>query len=245
MPSKKLGHITCGQNLDVKELKSRKSETGSKIAQRARPAHGHGLDDDGASAIVKARSDVTKGCGKARVSLYFSPVIWRVACPTPEPRFAERNSSARLKAVYALRKNGNRPLPRPGFSAARFKRALQERTRSEVKSRAKLELARGVEGVRNHSRRTAPGTDARHAWISELRRVAQVVGGDVEAKRFRLGQLKRLVNGHIQLARSPGANMIKESWGISRNQVIGAAAVFRSGFRETVIVDPQRDSGRR
>ena len=57
--------ITCGQNLDVKELSVRAPGINSRNGRDALSAHRHGLDDDRKIAGLCARSDVTCACGKA------------------------------------------------------------------------------------------------------------------------------------------------------------------------------------
>jgi hypothetical protein len=51
--------ITCGQNLDVKELTLRARGMNSQNETDALSAHRHGLDDDRATRRLCARSDVT------------------------------------------------------------------------------------------------------------------------------------------------------------------------------------------
>ena len=57
------GAITCGQNLVSKELSGGADRNGF---QNGALAHCHGLDDDRANGKSKARSEVTRACGKTR-----------------------------------------------------------------------------------------------------------------------------------------------------------------------------------
>src|SRR5258708_1326554 len=59
------GSITCGQNLDVKELTRLIPDKGSPERDYAISAHGHGLDHDRAIETARARSDVTMGLWKS------------------------------------------------------------------------------------------------------------------------------------------------------------------------------------
>ena len=56
--------ISCGQNLDVKELRGRNLDDEGPKRDDAISAHRHCLDDDRASLMRGARSDVTRNCGK-------------------------------------------------------------------------------------------------------------------------------------------------------------------------------------
>ena len=59
------GSITCGQNLDVKELTRRIPDEGSPRRDDTISAHRHGLDHDRAIEMARARSDVTWGLWKS------------------------------------------------------------------------------------------------------------------------------------------------------------------------------------
>jgi len=58
--------ITCGQNLDVKELTLSGSRDKFRERDGVLSAHRCGLDDDRAIAGLCARSDVTRDCGKKK-----------------------------------------------------------------------------------------------------------------------------------------------------------------------------------
>src|SRR5215472_6246701 len=85
--------------------------------------------------------------------------------------------------------------------------------------RAELELARGVDGLGDLSEGESlllDPDDAVHAGISVLGRVGHVIAGDVEAQRLPFGDFECLVNGHIEITRSAGANVIQIGWRGSR-----------------------------
>ena len=84
---------------------------------------------------------------------------------------------------------------------------------SECKPRSKLELARGIDVGCDQPEVKAlllHADNAVHAWVSVLRKVSHVVAGEIEAQRFRFPKVKRLVNGEVQIARSPGANVVRD-----------------------------------
>lgn len=111
-----------------------------------------------------------------------------------------------------------------------------ERCTLEAEPGAKLELARGVDGVCNLPERKAlllRSCDARYAWVSVLRRVGEVISRDIEAKIFRFPKIESLVKGDVQVARAPGANLVKISRSGSRNERAG-------GNGEAVVVEPCR-----
>src|ERR1700752_2175793 len=96
-----------------------------------------------------------------------------------------------------------------------------------------MELARGVDGLFDLSEGLALLLDTDntvHAGISVLRRVAHVVAGDVEAQGFCFGEFERLVDGHVEVAGSAGANVIK----------IGRSGSRHDGIRYGLTVDHHR-----
>ena len=114
-----------------------------------------------------------------------------------------------------------------------------EASESECKPRSELELARGVDGLRNLSKgltlllHTHNGVDA---GISVLRRIAHVVAGDIEAQRFRFRDFERLVKGHVEVTRAAGANVIKIGRSGSRSE--GIRIRRTTGLSKAINVEP-------
>jgi len=75
---------------------------------------------------------------------------------------------------------------------------------SEFKPCAKLELARSIDVVADHSERFAFASHADyavHTRVSVLRVVGHVIARDIEAQRLRFGELERFVDGEVEIAR--------------------------------------------
>jgi len=74
---------------------------------------------------------------------------------------------------------------------------------SEVKPRAKLELARRVERFADRAEwLAARGCHVLEIWIPKLRRVEQIVRGDVKSQRLVLRNFECLVNRDVQVVRA-------------------------------------------
>src|SRR5208282_4256713 len=102
---------------------------------------------------------------------------------------------------------------------------------SEGKSRSKLELARRVDRVCDLSERKAlllHTSNARHAWVSQLRLVGDVIGGDIKAECFVFSERERFVKGEVEIARAHGAHVVQIGRGGSGNEWIHRAAVLCS-----------------
>ncbi len=94
------GAITCGQNLDVKELRSRTLRNRVPKRDDERSAHRLGLDDDRASEVVRARSDVTPEMWKTQDGV-FSTVQSKSKSPTRRTRHHRPGAGCHLCAAHA------------------------------------------------------------------------------------------------------------------------------------------------
>jgi len=70
------GSMICGQNLGFKELSTVGLRFGSRYGREVRSAHYHALDDDDATRLWKARSDVTTAAVRIFVLGYERGPCW-------------------------------------------------------------------------------------------------------------------------------------------------------------------------
>jgi hypothetical protein len=81
-----------GQNLDVKELRGRNRGDEGPKRDDATFAHSHCLDDDRASVMPGARSDVTGvACGKRWERCVLSWLVRRMRVESPPKRSLDRD----------------------------------------------------------------------------------------------------------------------------------------------------------
>ena len=108
---------------------------------------------------------------------------------------------------------------KPGLCRGRA--LFKDREVLEDEARAKLELAGAVDGFADSSEGGSLllyVSNAVHAGVSVLRRVAHVIARDIEAQCFGFRQLNRFIDGKVQVASTSCADLIKVSWGAPRNK---------------------------
>jgi hypothetical protein len=155
-----------------------------------------------------------------------------------KPSFENDGSFAALKRCATQNPFTTLELNKPGLLRGRaflltvdFTDVRVRRTFGlEGETGAELELARRVDGVGDQAKLQLlllHTGNARHAWVSVLWSVADVIGGDIKAERLGFSEHKCLENGEVEIARAPGANVVQIGW--SRSGSEGACGNGETG----------------